>query len=566
MRRFFNFSLILCMLFAFLGCSNLMEEKSSENRIVVDMRQSRSAISWDEVSSWRVWVEKVPENVMVSKSVLDNFDMFGEFVGKNYQDPHVEKLESSRLYYESEELDSGAYIVGIALIDNGDDCFAFGASLVDVSEGKTTEADILVSRIDDNRDDPPEDETCMTPTFGVTSGEVEVGTSIPLSCDTEGARIYYTTDGSEPTAESLEYTSEIIVTESVTIKAVAMKGGMNASSVASASYTVKSLTCMAPAFGVTSGEVEVGTSIPLSCDTEGARIYYTTDGSEPTEESLEYTSEIIVTESVTIKAVAMKGGMNASSVVSASYTVSGDFVPNAMVRIPASEGRDAFMISNTELTYAKWYEVYKWAEDKGYVFTCYGGEGSSKSADGSAPSEGSLQPVVNVTWRNAVVWCNAASEMEGLDPVYVYDGVAVKEAEDNSVTAGNGKAEKATVVSNANGYRLPTNDEWQFAAKGGDDYGYSGSDDIDAVAWYEVNSDVTTHDVGKKDSNGYGLYDMSGNVWEWIQNINSATDRIVKGGSYLDENLTYFMYSHNGNADIVTVFPNVGIRLVRSAQ
>ena len=82
-------------------------------------------------------------------------------------------------------------------------------------------------------------ETVATPTFSVASGEVESGTEVAISCTTEGAKIYYTTDESAPTASSTEYTSAITVTEVVTIKAIAVKDGMNDSAVASASYTIK---------------------------------------------------------------------------------------------------------------------------------------------------------------------------------------------------------------------------------------------------------------------------------------------------------------------------------------
>ncbi len=149
MRRFFNFSLILCILFMVSGCANLMEEKSSETRIVVDMRQSRAAISWDEVSSWRVAFGKLPDDMYVPKEALSNYSEFENFVDKNEIYSVVRELRSSQKYFESEELEPGSYFVAIGLCPKGneDDIFAFGASVVKVESGKTAEADILVNRI-----------------------------------------------------------------------------------------------------------------------------------------------------------------------------------------------------------------------------------------------------------------------------------------------------------------------------------------------------------------------------------------------------------------------------------
>jgi len=109
----------------------------------------------------------------------------------------------------------------------------------------------------------------------------------------------------------------------------------------------------------------------------------------------------------------------------------------------------------------------------------------------------------------------------------------------------------------ANGYRLPTETEWEFAAKGGTlaqptPYTYSGSNTIDNVAWYSSNSGTTTYTVGQKSANELGIYDMSGNVWEWCWDwydnssgaypfggttdpkgpSTSQTYRLLRGGSF----------------------------------
>ena len=169
-------------------------------------------------------------------------------------------------------------------------------------------------------------QTVATPAFSVASGAVVSGTSVTITCSTEGAKIYYTTDGTEPTAESTEYKAAISVTAAVTLKAIAVKSGMNDSAVASASYTIKVAT---PAFSVASGAVDSGTEVTISCATEGAKIYYTKDGSEPIAASTEYKAAISVTPPMTLKAIAVKDGMNDSAVASASYSIiptPGDFV------------------------------------------------------------------------------------------------------------------------------------------------------------------------------------------------------------------------------------------------
>ena len=110
------------------------------------------------------------------------------------------------------------------------------------------------------------------------------------------------------------------------------------------------------------------------------------------------------------------------------------------------------------------------------------------------------RPVMHVTWYDAVAYCNWLSEKEGLTPCY----------------SGKGRATECEF--SANGYRLPTEAEWEYAARGGQKsqgYRYAGSDNPDDVAWYIGNSGGQTHPVGQKQPNELGLYDMSGNLFEW---------------------------------------------------
>ena len=163
-----------------------------------------------------------------------------------------------------------------------------------------------------------------TPSFSISGGEVEEGTQVTISCATEGATVYYTTDGSTPSASSTKYAGAITISKAMTIKAMAVKdGNYTNSEVVSVSFTIKAREIVAtPAFSISGGEVEEGTQVTISCATSGATVYYTTDGSTPSTSSAKYTGAITISKAMTIKAMAAKSGYYTNSAVaSANYTI-----------------------------------------------------------------------------------------------------------------------------------------------------------------------------------------------------------------------------------------------------
>jgi len=184
----------------------------------------------------------------------------------------------------------------------------------------------------------------------------------------------------------------------------------------------------------------------------------------------------------------------------------------------------SFNISKYEVTQKEWYEI---------MGTTIRQQRDMVNKSSPLYGEGDNYPMYYVNWYEAVEYCNRRSIKEGLTPVY------------------RGSGNNIVCDWNANGYRLPTEAEWEFAAKGGGkEYittEYSGSNSVGAVAWYDGNSNESTHPVGTKAANSLGIYDMSGNVnewcWDWHGNYTtgsqidprgpvSGTHRVLRGGGW----------------------------------
>lgn len=174
------------------------------------------------------------------------------------------------------------------------------------------------------------------------------------------------------------------------------------------------------------------------------------------------------------------------------------------------------------------------------------------------------QPAIYVSWKDAIEYCNWRSIKEKLTPCYIID------------TTG-----KVTWTDKGNGYRLPTEAEWEFAARGGNfskGYEYAGSNNIDEVAWHKINANRAMP-AGRKLPNELGLYDMNGNVWEWVWDIYDHTYysrspvndprgpeagpyRVMRGGAFYNTP-QYSRIVTRQNSYVVFRQNSVGFRIAR---
>lgn len=377
------------------------------------------------------------------------------------------------------------------------------------------------------------------PQIDPPGGNYTSAQTVTITCATAGAEIRYTLDGSVPGEASPLYTTPITVATSLTVKARAFLAGKDPSEV---SQAVFALRLPDPVFSPAGGYYPIAQMVKINPGRRGIQIRYTTDGSAVTETSPLYMSPINVAVNTVIKARAYQDGWAPSDEVREVYIIN---LADQMQLVPGGSFHNgtstvtlsSYYIGRREVTELEWVMVMVDMPviEQEIPMTTHEVEGVTHS----------------MNWGKTIIYCNLRSVLEGFTPCYNYNNLGVDPTMWPADWDSSVNHQLLACDWTADGYRLPTEMEWMYAAQGGtysQDYIYSGSNDIDAVGWYVTNSGGSPNPVGSKAPNQLGLYDMSGNLWEYCWDIYhnqypsadvtnptgpaSGTNRVMRGGSW----------------------------------
>ncbi len=490
--------------------------------------------------------------------------------------------------------------------------------------------------------------------FTVEATNMQDTLSVTMLTATEDAEIYFTTNGSTPTAEATKYTEAVLVSTDTTFKAVATKDGIENSPVSTAVISIKRKTVEVEVEKTV--EVEKCVEVPVEVEkivyssaiseTGTYTVYHlqqkksggkafadyvvckiensksvekgaTLDNLKKTyagftpkslaqnetaiyifydRNTIEYTftsgTEGKFNDETTSKVVKGLFGANYAKPISPTSedyyfvkwqdaegtgapktfgaesktftavwkdkSTGGEVIPEGFVKVTGTtiNGDEIWtpmsyvFLSGRSLTIPDLI-VCDHEVTRGEYKTVVGTDPSTASAydeDGnqSTGDDVSNNPVNYLNSYSAIVYCNKLSIAENLTPCYTISNSIDPDTWGTVPTSDNSIWNAATCDFEADGYRLPTEAEWEWFARGGENYTYAGSNTVDNVAWYSGTTNWTgTRDVKTKSANAYGLYNISGNVWEWCwdwdgsissttpaSGVVSGSRRVLRGGSW----------------------------------